>query len=244
MINATTLLPLKSLTAETSITLFKSKPRTDIKELIASISTDGLFNPLIVIKKKNKYEVLDGKKRLRALKALAKSPRFTRALHKIPCVITEVDALQVEALQPSRPSLMREAELAHAVLSDINMHKPWDKIAKRFDCDIKLVSDISTLPRLNPKVLKCFNDAAINLDQAAALATIPNPKAQWELLLQLGPFVSNSKIIEAIKSGETVIELPDDNILIVPSRNPEPDSNFGRSNSVLQDEAFTQPLAA
>jgi len=43
-------------------------------------------------------------------------------------------------------------------------------------------------------------------------ATLPNPKSQWDLLIQLGPFASDKDIIAAISKGETVIETKTGNV--------------------------------
>jgi len=81
---------------------------------------------------------------------------------------------------------MSEPELAHVISNDLRrgVSKPY--IAERFDCALSTITDVETLANLHDKVMKCFNDCSITLNQAAAFATIPNKKAQWDLLLQLG----------------------------------------------------------
>lgn len=236
------LLPLKALTLDTPLMLMKPRTGSGLKAIKDSIERDGLFHPLLVIKKRNKYEVIDGKKRLKALRALSKSSLFTRALKKVPCLVqTESPS---HAIKTDRPTLMNESELAHAVIKQLKAGVSSIKIAKRFDCDVSLIKDISTLPKLNAKILQNFNRGVLSLEQAAALATIPNPTAQWNLLLQLGPFALNKDIIKNIKNGETVLSLPDDSVIIVPSRTPALLPKFGKTRSPAHKKVFTQPLAA
>lgn len=237
-------LPLKALTADAPFLRFRSRFAAQVSSIKQSIARDGLFNPLVVIKKNKKFEVVDGKKRLQALKALSKSPLFSRALTKIPCILKDLSASESCSSANDRPSLMTEAELAEAILIESQKGTTNTQMSDRFNCSLEIVEDASTLHALGPKVRKCFADGSINLKQAAALATIPNPAAQWNLLLHLGPFVSDKAIIEAIRNGETVIELPNDNILIVPSRSPSPLPKFGSPVSDTRQDIFTQCLAA
>lgn len=215
----TILLPLKSLLPSAKRRQSLSFSDAQIAHLRCSIARDGLFNPLIVTKLKNKYIVLDGNKRLKVLQKLAKTPLFTRSLYKIPCIVS--DAIPSHMPRRRRPQLLSEAELVHIILRLVRKGYSDGAIADRFNCDQTIVQDAKTLPLLHADVLKRFYDNTINLTQAAALATIPNKTAQLNLLLQLGPFVSDKDIIMAIKAGETVLELPDENILIIPSRTPK-----------------------
>ena len=64
----------------------------------------------------------------------------------------------------------------------------------------------------------CIRDRSIA--QARAFASLPNMDSQDQLLLALGPFADAPDILKAIENGETVIEMGDDNIIILPSRDP------------------------
>jgi len=237
------LLPLKSLIGDLKLISFSSRP-TSFQTLKNSIIRDGLLNPLIVIKFKNKYKVIDGKKRLSVLRRLSKCRSFTRSLHKVPCIIET--AVSKARFERPRPLLMSEPELAHAISQSLAQGLSHAHISQRFDCDSNTVEDVETLKSLSPKLLKCFNDQTLSLSQAVAFATIPNERAQWDLLLQLGPFLSNKDIIKAIKRGDTVLELPDDNVLIIPSRKPSHQikNSVQYMNSQKTAEAYTHRLAA
>ncbi len=236
----TILLPLKSLipNAKNKQSLPMQDTRSD--NLRCSIARDGLLNPLIVAKQKNKYVVIDGNKRLKVLQKLAKTPLFTRSLYKIPCLISTDVSKATQARK--RPQLLSEAELVHIILRLVRKGHSDAAIADRYKCELTIVQDAKTLPLLHADVLKRFYDSTINLNQAAALATIPHKTAQLNLLLQLGPFVSDRDIIMAIKAGETVLELPDENILIVPSRTPK--AAWGQISLEKPVGALTHRLAA
>lgn len=212
----TRLIPLSDLVA-----FGISRPQKSAKDpitqgLVASIKYDGLLNPITVKPHNNKFLVVDGVKRLKALILLARSSRFHKPSQKVTCIIEDSTSISMRTLK--RPSLMTAPELLHIILKLLNGGHSSASIAKRYYCDIKIVDAAHAIQRLHPKVLKSFYNEAIDLEQAIALSTIPNPNAQWALLQQLGPFVSDKKVTEAIQSGESVIKTPDNQTIILPSR--------------------------
>ena len=160
--------------------------------------------------------VLDGKKRLKAIRKLAKSSRFGRSMAKIPCIVQEAN--EIQPVIATRPILLSGPELAHQNILAAQTGISTVSMAQRFECDLSVVDDCISLTKLNPELLMHFNNGVISLEQAAAFSTIDNMKAQMDLLYQLGPFVSDMEIIASIKAGSTVLELSDDNIIILPSR--------------------------
>lgn len=211
-----TYISLKSLSARKISLLKPTKTAMAMKYLLSSLERDGLLNPLIVQEQNGRFFVVDGKKRLIALRQLAKQKLYRRALSKVPCIIVEkFDSKQWDW---DRPQLMSEYELAHKVIVTSRLGVSEALIAKRFECRIDILRDCLSLRQLHPKLLMQFNNNVISLRQAAAFATIPNIDAQWSLLLQLGPFVSDKDIMDSVRNGETVIKLEEDNIIILPSR--------------------------
>jgi hypothetical protein len=212
------LIPLKSITdgASTLSFMVRKKKSFNLSLLSESIERDGLLYPLVVIKDGDKYLVLDGKKRLNVIRKLAKSNRYTRSMAKVPCIVQEAHAVQ--PVTAAWPTLLTGPELAHQVILASQESVSLISIAQRFECDLTVVEDCLSLTKLNPELLRHFNNGVISLGQAAAFATIENMTAQYDLLIQLGPFVSDMEIIASIKAGSTVLELSDDNIIILPSR--------------------------
>ena len=209
------LIALGDLILSEKVSFFKKTPKQNFTQIKNSIASEGLFNPLIVTPYKGKYLVLDGKKRLLALRKLARSSNFQRALHKIPCLI---DVPESAKPKMDHPILISQPELAHKVLTALGEGATPVMVSQRFECAMPIVEDIMMLPYLNSEILMHFNNGTITLQQAAAFATIENKKAQLTLLMELGPFVSKSEIVSAIRSGEVVLDLPNGEVIILPSR--------------------------
>ncbi len=211
------LLPLKSLSVQPNMIFFKrERKRPNMSLLAKSIVNDGLLYPLVVKKIHDRYIVLDGKKRLYILNQLSKLKNFTRSLYKIPCIIQPENKAQ--DISRDKPMLLSEPELANEIITAAQQNISHVSIAQRFECKLSIVKDCLSLQKLSPELLMHFNNQVINLQQAAAFATIENKDSQLLLLKLLGPFVSNVEIIKAIKDGKTVIEISEDNIIFLPSR--------------------------
>jgi hypothetical protein len=83
---------------------------------------------------------------------------------------------------------------------------------------MKIVENAYAVQSLHAKVLQSFYNETIGIEQAIAFSSIPNPNAQWALLQQLGPFVSDENVVRALQEGEAVIETPDDQMIFLPTR--------------------------
>lgn len=221
---STTVMPLNALIARRDAAGFKGLSPFGVNGIHAiakRILRDGLLNPLIVIplsgaKSGTQFIVVDGVKRLRALKALAKAGRLPRSLTQIPVAISPTpDAVPVSSL---RPVLLSDAELSRAIQVAYQEGQTCYAIAERFDCSEAVVSYALSFDNLNPQIRDYFESGHISLEQAAAFASLENPDAQWRLLQELGPFAHAKEVIAAILSGQSVIEIPDGNVMIMPSR--------------------------
>ena len=238
----TKLLPLKALSAAPmNLTVF-TKPRSqNLDGLRRSIEKDGLLYPLVVMKEGAKYLVIDGKKRLKVIRKLAKSKLYNRSSAKIPCIVQ--DAHQITPVLNRRPTLLTGPELAHEIIVAAQSRASHVSIAQRFECDLGVVEDCISLTKLHPEMLMHFNNKAISLEQAAAFATIENMTAQLNLLHQLGPFVSDAEIIASIKAGATVLEISEDNIIFLPTRGRPTGrapqiKEFGNNSQAMETNLF------
>lgn len=192
--------------------------RESIKEMCARITAFGLLNPLVVKREEERFVIVDGKKRFQAIKKLARLNRLPRTLNKIPCVLNDNKPMTDHALK--KPLLLSEQDLVHEILSQDCKGRTYEEISKLLDCSESIIRQARSLRLLHPKLSLAFMNNTISLAQAAALSTLPNKDAQWQLLIQLGPFVTEPQIINAIASGETVLELPNGDTIILPSRAP------------------------
>ena len=192
--------------------------------LASSIAKDGLLNPIKLKKIGQRLKVIDGKKRLMALKLLVKSGKLPRSLVNVPVIITTNEAMPKP--QPERPlrrpELLSDAELTQSIVTAHNLGQSEPEIAKRFECSAQTVTLALSLKRLHPQIVDYFKSGHLSLEQAAAFATLQRPDAQWRLLQELGPFAHAKTVIAAILKGETVIEMPDGDMMIMPSKESTP----------------------
>lgn len=198
-----------------------SKPQQqDITEISRHILATGLLNPLIVTPQNGHYIVVDGQKRLRAIQLLARHDLLPRSLSKIPCIVTHeaVPRLTVS----SAPSLMSNQDRVHGIITGAAAGMTPAQLRHKYCCGDSAIAQALSLQNLHPKLMLAFNNSVISLPQAAAFASLPNMDSQWELLVKLGPFVSDVEIMKAIETGHTVITLPGGDVMLMPSRPRRP----------------------
>lgn len=212
-------LPHEALLSKANI-CFSSAIRNKVEALCQDIVTTGLLNPLIVIRENGRYVIMDGKKRFKAIRKLTRRNMLPRSLCNIPCIL--IDDATLPADNGPKPLLLSDQELVTGLIHAMNSGSTSCEAANKFQCSPAIVQQAQSLETLHPKLQDAFTSGAINLEQAAAFATLPNPKSQWDLLIQLGPFASDKDIIAAISKGETVIETKTGNVIILPSRAPVP----------------------
>lgn len=199
---------------------FHPSQRKAIDDMCEHIACVGLLNPLIVTPEKGRYIILDGKIRFQAIQKLARQKRLPRSLNKVPCLLNDKEPMSIH--MNGKPLLLSEQDLAHAILCADRKGATYPEISALLDCSEKVITQARSIGRLHAKLKLAFINTTITLAQAAALSTIPNPQAQWDLMIQLGPFASEPKIIAAIAKGETVLGLPNGDMLILPSRAYKP----------------------
>ena len=217
-------LPLSQLNSSPKY-FSKLNVKRHVLPIARSIAQDGLLNPIRLKKIGQRLKVIDGKKRLIALKLLFKSGKLPRSLVNVPVIISD-DETHSAADQPARslyrPVLLSDAELKEAIVSAHKSGQSEQDIAERFECSLKTVTLALSLNQLHPQIADYFESGHLSLEQAAAFATLPRPEAQWRLLQELGPFAHAETVIAAILKGETVIEMPDGDMMIMPSQHIQP----------------------
>ena len=185
-----------------------------VKELEASILRFGLLCPIVAAKDaRGRLRVIDGRRRLLVIKRLAFEGRLPRSLSKIPYILSDApDA-------PNPLSLLSNIEQYEQV-SDLHARGlAASTIAAVLYAPEATVRDLLSVAKLSPRLRNAFFGAHIDLAQARAFATLPNPDSQDALLQALGPFVGAPEILAAIAEGQTVVELgSEEDTLILPSR--------------------------
>lgn len=207
--------PQNALVLKTSLG-FSIPEREQIETLCNKILAFGLLNPLTVMFQKGRYIIVDGKKRFYALRTLLRSNTLPRTLTTIPCLLVSDHPDAPE--HRDRPMLLNDQDLVHEILLADRKGATYSEISALLECSEAVISQARSLTGLHEKLLLAFMNNTIDLAQAAALATLPNKQTQLDLLIKLGPFATIPQIIEAIKNGETTLDLPNGDVLILPSR--------------------------
>lgn len=191
-------LPIKAIERDKTVMSFLGLRKiTGSNELQDSIELDGLLNPIFVIRDGDKYKVIDGKKRLDVIRRLAKMSRYKRRYSKVPCVILTQEALNIN-IATNKPILLNDQELAFNIIKASHGQSSLAAIAKRYGCDLQVALQCLNLKNLNRDIFKLFSKGTLSLEQAAALSTLRSKKAQYDILLKLGPSAHMSKIVDAI----------------------------------------------
>ena len=204
---------MENFRAPTTRILFGDRLK-EVQQIQASIQTHGLLNPLVVMKRGAKLIVIDGKKRLTALRRMKFAGTLPRSLINIPYIL--VDKVNSEHMSPM--SLLSNGEKYEEAMELRQRGHSLMEIATALYVSKQCIKDLLCISRLSPRLRQAFFGGTISTEQAIAFSTLPNLDAQDNLLIALGPFANAPDILNAIKSGQTVIDMGDDNVIILPSR--------------------------
>ena len=188
----------------------------DVKQIEASIVQHGLLNPLIVMKRGKKLVIVDGKKRLAALRRMRFAGELPRSLVNVPYILIDQKADYERGVMSLLSNRERFEEVVKLRRSGFGLME----IAAELYISKNCVKDLLRIALLSPRLRQAYFGGTITIDQARAFASLPSMDSQDQLLIALGPFADAPEILEAIESGETVIDMGDDNVIILPSRRP------------------------
>jgi ParB family transcriptional regulator, chromosome partitioning protein len=159
------------------------QPRRDfatasLDELAASIREQGIVQPIVVVPRGEKFEIVAGERRWRAA--------AQAGLTRVPVVVRErrsdkemlelalVENLQREDLNPL------EAAAAYARLRE-EFHLTQDEVARRVGKDRTSVSNSLRLLKLPSSVRDKIRDGSLSAGHAKAIASLPSPDDQERL---------------------------------------------------------------
>jgi len=206
---------LAEFRAPTSRILFGDRLK-QVVQIQNSIAAHGLLSPLIVMRRGNKLVVVDGKKRLAALRRMRFAGELPRSLIGVPYILVDKETHYEGAAM----SLLSNQERYEEVVKLRQKGASLMEIAAELYISKNCVKDLLRIALLSPRLRKAYFGAAITMEQARAFATLPTQDAQDQLLIALGPFANAPEILKAIEAGETVINMDNDNVIILPSRRP------------------------
>lgn len=162
----------------------------EIDTLQRSISRFGLLSPIIAIQRAGRLIVVDGRKRLSAIRRLAFQGLLPRSLAHVPYRLVK----DMRAAGRQSPPLVASQALYAAVTQCHADGVSLDDIAAQFQVSRQCVRDVLTLSRLHPRLRKAFYARLIDFAQAQAYATLPDIKEQRRRFRALGPFAAPSTI--------------------------------------------------
>jgi ParB family chromosome partitioning protein len=185
------------MTDTTTIALDKLLPwagnvrKTDadkgIDELAASIAAHGLLQSLVVRKdRRGKYAVVAGRRRLLALKSLAKAETID-ADRPIPCTIIagETDATEISLAENVQREPMHPADEFDAFTALIEGGTPIADIAARFGVSETVVKQRLKLAKVSPSLIAAYRNGDMTLQHIMAFAVTDDHAAQERVWSQL-----------------------------------------------------------
>jgi len=188
-----TTVPLSRLVAVDAVNA-RAATRDGIDELASSIATKGLISPLVVriadagaARGKERYEVIDGRRRWQALQRLAKAKTIPRD-HPVPVIVrTENEAAALEtSLIANTVRLPMHPSEQYEVLSRLAAQGVTeDELAARFGLPERTVRQQLALGRLAPEVRAAWREGKIDACIAQAFALHPDHAVQAETLRRL-----------------------------------------------------------
>lgn len=177
---------------------------SEIKAVQASVARFGLLSPIVVTRNNGKLTIVDGRKRLAAIRRLDFMGRLPRSLVNIPYI--EVAELKGSADQT--PALMSNRDLYNTVIGMFRQNQDVDAIAADLYLCHKSVRQVLTLSRLSPRLRQAFFNRTIDFSRAKSYAAIAGHLAQEDAFMALGPFAGEQEILDYIHNPEPQVDIP------------------------------------
>lgn len=168
----------------------------DVRQIERSIAEFGMIMPIIVTGTNNSLMVIDGKKRLTALKRMAFAGTLPRSLVKIPYLF--LDEAQKFGRRPL--SILPSPEIYKSVEKLKFEGDSVTNIARKLYLCRRSVQEMLHLTHLCDVIKKAFFRQSISFEQAHAFSTMPCKATQNRIFFMLGPFAEVPEILEALKA--------------------------------------------
>lgn len=151
-----------------------------VDELAASIRASGLQQNLGVVADGDKFAVVFGGRRLRALQALKKAGELPEALADgIPCrVMGLLEAKEASLAENTIREAMHPLDQFQAFQALVDDGLDTAEVAARFGVTEKVVQQRLRLARVSPKLLQAYGEGELALDQLQAYAITDNHERQ------------------------------------------------------------------
>lgn len=157
------------------------QPREDfdiskLGELVSSIKEKGVVQPILVRRKDERYELIVGERRLRAVKSLG--------MDEIPAIIKEaadLDSLElslIENIQREDLNAIEEARAYQRLIDEFAFTQ--DKIAEAVGKDRTSVANTLRLLKLPQKIQEALKKGELSMGHGRALLGLEDAPAQME----------------------------------------------------------------
>ena len=164
----------------------KNQPRKEfhedaLQELADSIKQFGVIEPLVVVKRKGYYELIDGERLWRAARLAG--------LKEVPVVIKDYDDQQIveialiENIQREDLNPIEEAHAYERLIQEFNLTQ--DEVAERVSKSRTTVTNALRLLKLTEKVQQMLIDDMLSTGHVRALITIADPQLQYETAMYI-----------------------------------------------------------
>ncbi|MCK4423585.1 MAG: ParB/RepB/Spo0J family partition protein [Candidatus Omnitrophica bacterium] len=173
-----------------------------LNELIDSIRSQGVIQPVLVRKKEKGYELIAGERRWRAAKELG--------LEKIPVIIKEATDDQslaislIENIQRENLNPIEEAKAYQRLAHEFNLTQ--EEIAAKVGKDRTSVANITRLLKLPAAIQENVSRGTLSMGHARALLSIDNLKKQINLsksIISKGLSVREAEnLVNRVKTGK------------------------------------------
>lgn len=154
----------------------------DLEQLVASIKAEGLIQPMATVEHEGVYYVVDGNRRLAALKTIGK-PIPMAYLHLIQ--VADIDDALVKGLQANVQRMPLHIVDRFEAFSTMAIFMSADAIANRFGIGAKEVHRALALGALSPKIRNALRKDEIALNAAEAFTLETDKKKQEALFNRL-----------------------------------------------------------
>lgn len=228
------------------IILDENQPRKEIlkkelKELECSIEKNGLIQPIVLRKEKDKFKIVAGERRFRAMRNLGKEyiDAIVRDLKKEDSYkIALIENIQREDL-----SSIEEALAYTKILNEFEINQ--EELGKELGKSRSYISNIIRILNLEDSVLKLLNENLISFGHGRALLGIKDmnkQKEMAELIMEKGLTVRETEnIIKDLKKPEVkeidnhILELEDQ---LMMSLGTKVNLNHGEKKKIIEIEYY------
>jgi ParB family transcriptional regulator, chromosome partitioning protein len=174
-----------------------------IDELAASIASRGVLQNLVVCPVEgDRFEVVAGGRRLRALRLLAKQKRFPKD-GLVRCMVRDTaEATEVSLAENVTQAQMHPADQFEAFAKLREEGIDIEDIAARFGVSAHMVKQRLKLAAVSGKLMKIYRSGGMSLDQLTGFTITDDTKKQERVWTSLAWDKGRGAILRALSEGQ------------------------------------------